>query len=78
MLHNIILSNQNLNYYKLFWIAEITMENDKDIKIETGEDLGLDDKIKEGARALDKKIEDPDKYTGVEYEAEKAEERVIH
>ncbi len=78
MLHNIILSNQNLNCYKLFWIAEITMENDKDIKIETGEDLGLDDKIKEGARALDKKIEDPDKYTGVEYEAEKAEERVIH
>ena len=46
MLHNIILSNQNLNCYKLFWIAEITMENDKDIKIETGEDLGLDDKIK--------------------------------
>ena len=78
MLHNIILSNQNLNCYKLFWIAEITMENDKDIKIETGEDLGLDDKIKEGARALDKKIEDPDKYTGVEYEAEKTEERVIH
>ena len=78
MLHNIILSNQNLNCFKLFWIAEITMENDKDIKIETGEDLGLDDKIKEGARALDKKIEDPDKYTGVEYEAEKAKERVIH
>ena len=54
------------------------MENDNDIKIETGKDLGLDDKIKEGTRALDKKIEDPDKYTGVEYEAEKAEERVIH
>jgi hypothetical protein len=35
------------------------MENDKDIKIETGEDVGLDDKIKAGARALGKKIEDP-------------------
>ena len=54
------------------------MENDNDIKIETGKDLGLDDKIKEGKRSLDKKIEDPDKYIGVEYEAEKAEERVIH
>ena len=26
------------------------MENDKDIKIETDEDVGLDDKIKAGAR----------------------------
>ena len=26
------------------------MENDKDIKVETGEDVGLDDKIKAGAR----------------------------
>ena len=48
------------------------MENDNDIKIETGKDLGLDEKIEEGTRALDKKIEDPDKYTGIEYEAEKA------
>ena len=47
------------------------MENDKDIKIETDEDVGLDDKIKAGARALGKK-KDPDKYTGAEYEAEKA------
>jgi hypothetical protein len=31
-----------------------------DIKIETGEDVGLDDKIKAGARAVGKKIEDPD------------------
>ena len=28
------------------------MENDKDIKIETDEDVGLDDKIKAGARAI--------------------------
>ena len=27
------------------------MENDKDIKIETEEDVGLDDKIKAGAKA---------------------------
>jgi hypothetical protein len=53
------------------------MTNDKDIKIETGEDVGLDDKIKAGARALGKKIEDPDKDTGAEYEKEKAKERVL-
>ena len=28
------------------------MNEDKDIKIETGEDVGLDDKIKAGARAI--------------------------
>jgi hypothetical protein len=49
----------------------ITMENDKDIKIETDEEVGLDDKIKAGARALGKKIEDPDRDTGSEYESEK-------
>ena len=54
-----------------------TNENDKDIKIETGEDVGLDDKIKAGARALGKKVEDPDRDTGSEYDAEKAKERVI-
>jgi hypothetical protein len=55
----------------------ITMENDKDIKIETDEEVGLDDKIKAGARAVAKKIEDPDRDTGEEYEAEKGKERVI-
>ena len=55
----------------------ITMENDKDIKIETEEDVGLDDKIKAGAKALGKKIEDPDRDTGAEYEAEKTKERVV-
>ena len=54
-----------------------TNENEKDIKIETGEDVGLDDKIKAGARALGKKVEDPDRDTGQEYEAEKGKERVI-
>jgi hypothetical protein len=54
------------------------MENDKDIKIETEEDVGLDDKIKAGAKALGKKMEDPaDRDTGEEYEAEKGKERVV-
>jgi hypothetical protein len=53
------------------------MENDKDIKIETDEDVGLDDKIKAGARALGKKIEDPNRDTGTEYDAEKTKERVV-
>jgi hypothetical protein len=49
---------------------------DKDIKIETDEDVGLDDKIKAGARAMGKKMEDPDRDTGAEYETEKSKERV--
>ncbi len=54
------------------------MEDDKkDIKIETDEDVGLDDKIKAGAKAIGKKIKDPDRDTGEEYEAEKAKERVV-
>jgi hypothetical protein len=52
----------------------------KSIKLATDinkdEDVGFDDKIKAGARALAKKIEDPDRDTGEEYEAEKAKERV--
>ena len=53
------------------------MGTDKDIKIETDEDVALDDKIKAGARALGKKIEDPDRDTDAEYEAEKAKQRVV-
>ena len=55
----------------------MTSDNDKDIKIETDEDVGLDDKIKAGARAIGKKIEDPDRDTGEEYETEKGKERVL-
>jgi hypothetical protein len=51
--------------------------NDKDIKIETDEDVGLDDKIKAGAKAMGKKMEDPDRDMGEEYEAEKGKERVV-
>jgi hypothetical protein len=53
------------------------MGADKDIKIETEEEVGIDDKINSGARALGKKIEDPDRDTGSEYEAEKIKERVV-
>jgi hypothetical protein len=53
------------------------MENDKDIKIEPDEEVELEDKIKTQSRVLGKKIEDPDKDTGAEYEAEKAKERVV-
>ncbi|MGE3859266.1 MAG: hypothetical protein AB7F53_04700 [Nitrososphaeraceae archaeon] len=49
----------------------------KDIKIETEEDVGLDDKIKAGAKAVGEKIEDPDKDLGTEYEKEKTKERVV-
>jgi hypothetical protein len=54
----------------------MTNDNDKDIKIETDEDVGLDDKIKAGARTMGKKMEDPDKDTSAEYETEKSKERV--
>ena len=64
-------------HYILDNILTITMENDKDIKIETEEDVGLDDKIKAGAKAVGKKMGDPDRDTGSEYEAEKGKERVV-
>ena len=52
------------------------MENEKDIEIKRGEDLGLDDKIKAGAKALGKKIGEPDSDIGSEYDTEKTIERV--
>jgi hypothetical protein len=54
------------------------MVNDRDIKNETDKDIGLDDKIKAGARALGKKIEGLDRDTSSEYEAEKTQERVVY
>lgn len=39
--------------------------------------MSVDDKIKAGARAVGKKMEDPDRDTGQEYEAEKGKERVV-
>ena len=52
------------------------MGKDKDIKIETDEEEGLDDKIKAGARAVGKKIQDPESDIGSEYDTEKTIERV--
>jgi hypothetical protein len=46
------------------------MEIDKDIKIETDEDVGKDDKIKAGVKALAKK---PFKETSPEYQADSLE-----
>ena len=52
------------------------MDNDKDIEIKREEDLGLDEKIKAGAKAVGKKIGDPKSDIGSEYDTEKTIERV--
>ena len=43
------------------------MENDKDIEIKNEEDLELNEKIKAGAKAIGRKIGDPDSNIGSEY-----------
>jgi len=48
----------------------MTNDNDKDIKIETGEDVGKDEKIKAGVKALAKK---PFTETSAEYKADSLE-----
>ena len=52
------------------------MGNDKDIEIKREEDLGLDEKIKAGAKAVGRKIGDPESDIGSEYDTEKTIERV--
>ena len=52
------------------------MDNDKDIEIKREEDLKLDEKIKSGAKAVGRKIGDPESDIGSEYETEKTIERV--
>ena len=52
------------------------MESDKDIEIKEEEDLGLDEKIKAGAKAVGRKIGDPESDIGSEYDTEKTIERV--
>ena len=54
------------------------MENDKDIKIETDEDIRLDDDIKAGARALGKAIKDLGRDTDSEYAVDETKKKVIH
>ena len=48
----------------------MTNDNDKDIKTETGENVGKDDKIKAGVKALAKK---PFRETSAEYKADSLE-----
>ena len=52
------------------------MDNDKDIEIKREEDLGLDEKIKAGAKAVGRKIGDPESEIDSEYDTEKTIERV--
>jgi len=52
------------------------MDNDKDIEIKREEDLGLDEKIKAGAKAVGRKIGDPESDIASEYDTEKTIERV--
>ena len=47
----------------------------KVIRIETEGEYRLHDKIKSGARALDKKIEQPNRDTNSKYEEEKSNEK---
>ena len=48
----------------------MTNDNDKDIKIETGEDVGKDEKIKAGVKKKKKK---PFRETSAEYKADSLE-----
>ena len=52
------------------------MDNDKDIEIKREEDLGLDEKIKAGTKAVGGKIGDSESDIGSEYDTEKTIERV--
>ena len=51
------------------------MKNDKDIQIESEENVGLHAKVKSGARALDKKIEHQNRDTNSKYEEKKLKRR---
>lgn len=48
-------------------VITMTNDNDKDIKLETGDDVRKDDKIKAGVKALAKK---PIRETSAEYKAD--------
>jgi len=52
------------------------VENNKDIEIKREEDLGLDEKIKAGAKAVGRKIGDPESDIGFDYDTEKTIERI--
>jgi hypothetical protein len=52
------------------------VDNDKDIEIKSEEYLGLEEKLKAGAKAVGRKIGDPESDIGSEYDTEKTIERV--
>jgi len=52
------------------------VDKDKDIEIKREEDLGLDEKIKAGAKAVGRKIGHPESDLGSEFDTEKTIERV--
>ena len=52
------------------------MENDKEIEIKSEEELGLDEKIKAGAKAVGRKIGDHKSDIGSEYDTKKTIEKV--
>jgi hypothetical protein len=52
------------------------MDNDKGLEIKREEDLGLDEKIKAGAKAVGRKIGGSESDIGSEYDTEKTIERV--
>jgi hypothetical protein len=52
------------------------VDNDKDIELKREKDLGWDEKRKVGAKAVGRKIGDPESDIGFEYDTEKTIERV--
>jgi hypothetical protein len=52
------------------------VDNDNEIEIKREEDLGLDEKIKAGAKAVGRKIGDPESDIGSVDNTEKTIERV--
>ena len=64
-----------MNYFSKIYV-NFTVYNDQEIEIKRQEDLGLDEKIKAGAKAVGRKIGDPKSDIGSEYNTEKTIERV--
>jgi hypothetical protein len=66
-------------YYSIVMTDEVEVKSETkvDTKGETEQDLeNFGDKVKAGAKAVGKKIEDPDRDLGTEYNKEKIEEKV--
>jgi hypothetical protein len=66
-------------YYNIVMTDEVEVKSETkvDTKGETEQALeNIGDKVKAGAKALGKKIEDPDRDLGTEYDKEKINEKV--